>query len=40
MRLIQKTWMEFSEELAQTLVNSMTKRIENCKAANEDYILY
>ena len=40
MRLIQKTWMEFSEELAQTLVNSMTKRIENCKAANGDYILY
>ena len=39
-RLIEKTWMEFSEELAQTLVNSMTKRIENCKAANGDYILY
>lgn len=39
-RLIKKIWKEFPEELAQTLINSMIKRIEDCKIAKGDYILY
>lgn len=39
-RLIRKTWKKFPEELAQNLVNSMINRIEDCKIAKGDYILY